>query len=103
MGCLNRFTHNTMNIQRIKSVEPLPKYKLLVTFMNDIQKVYDCQDILKLERFQFLKNEAFFKSVTVDKGGYGISWDDDTDLSEYELWNNGVTVEQKKSKKETIA
>jgi hypothetical protein len=40
-----------------------------------------------------LKHEAFFKAVTVDPGGYGISWDDEMDLSEYELWNNGVEVE----------
>jgi hypothetical protein len=37
-----------------------------------------------------LKHEAFFRAVTVDPGGYGVSWDDETDLSEYELWNNGV-------------
>jgi hypothetical protein len=32
---------------------------------------------------------AFLKAVTVDPGGYGISWNDDIDLSEYELWTNG--------------
>ena len=39
-----------------------------------------------------LKSDAFFKSVRVDSGGYGISWNDDADLSEYELWTNGVEV-----------
>lgn len=37
----------------------------------------------------YQKNEAFFKSVKVDSGGYGVSWNDDIDLSEYELWVNG--------------
>jgi hypothetical protein len=32
------------------------------------------------------------KSVRVDSGGYGISWNDDVDISEYELWTNGVEV-----------
>jgi len=32
------------------------------------------------------------KSVRVDSGGYGISWNDDVDLSEYEIWTNGVEV-----------
>lgn len=83
-----------MNVPKIKSVTPLTKRHLLVTFANGVLKVYDCQRILHLERFQLLKHEAFFKAVTVDPGGYGISWDDETDLSEYELWNNGVEVEQ---------
>jgi hypothetical protein len=48
---------------------------------------------MNLERFQLLKHEAFFKAVKVDLGGYGVSWDDERDLSEYELWNNGLEVE----------
>ncbi len=27
--------------------------------------------------------------VRVDTGGYGISWNDAIDLSEYELWTHG--------------
>lgn len=83
-----------MNTPRIKSVTPLTEKRLLVTFVNGVQKVYDGQQLLHLERFHLLKNEAFFKAVTVDSGGYGIAWDDEMDLSEYELWNNGVAVEQ---------
>jgi len=83
-----------MNAPRIKVVIPLKEKRLLVTFVNGVQKIYDCQRILNLERFQLLKQEALFKAVRVDSGGYGISWDDETDLSEYELWTNGVEVEQ---------
>ena len=83
-----------MNAPRIKSVTPLTGRRLLITFVNGIQKVYDCQMILNLDRFKLLKNEAFFKAITVDSGGYGVTWDDETDLSEYELWNNGVEVDQ---------
>ncbi|NUQ36441.1 MAG: DUF2442 domain-containing protein [Caldilineales bacterium] len=82
-----------MNAPRIKSVTPLKERHLLVTFVNGVQKVYDCQRILNLDRFQMLKHQAFFKAVTVDPGGYGVSWDDEMDLSEYELWNNGIEVE----------
>jgi hypothetical protein len=83
-----------MNTPRIKSVTPLKERHLLVTFVNGVQKVYDCQRILNLDRFQLLKHEAFFRAVTVDPGGYGVSWDDEMDLSEYELWNNSVEIEQ---------
>ncbi len=81
-----------MDVPRVKSVVPLKGSRLLVTFINGVQKVYDCQRILELDRFQLLRHEAFFKAVRVDPGGYGISWDDEVDLSEYELWHNGVEV-----------
>lgn len=58
-----------MNVPKIKSVIPLKERHLLVTFVNGVQKVYDCQRILNLERFRLLKHEAFFKAVTVDPGG----------------------------------
>ena len=83
-----------MAVPRIKSVLPLENNQLLVTFINGVQKTYDCRAIMRLAPFQALKNKALFKTVTVDVGGYGLSWDDDTDLSEYELWNNGVELEQ---------
>lgn len=84
---------STVNTPKIRSVVPLTGRRLLVTFVNGVQKVYYCQRIIGLERFQLLRQEAFFKTVAVDLGGYGISWNDDMDLSEYELWNNGVEVE----------
>jgi hypothetical protein len=67
--------------------------KLLVKFANGIEKIYDCKPLIeKFEPFKALENEAFFKQVKADAGGYGISWNDDTDLSEYELWVNAIEV-----------
>jgi hypothetical protein len=82
-----------MNSPRIMSVQPLPERQLLVTFVNGVQKLYDCRLLLDLDRFQLLKYDAFFKAVTVDPGGYGISWNDAMDVSEYELWQRGVALE----------
>ena len=81
-----------MNAPKILSVQALENKKLLVKFVNDVEKIYDCTQLLNLDIFQVLKNDAFFKSVKVDTGGYGISWNDDVDLSEYELWANSVEV-----------
>ena len=78
-----------MDIPRIQNAEPLERKRLRVKFTNGVEKIYDCNPLLPLETFQLLLNEAFFKSVKVDSGGYGISWNDDVDLSEYELWVNG--------------
>ena len=81
-----------MEIPQIVSVFPQENKKLLVKFVNGVEKIYDCEQILHLDAFQLLHNEAFFRAVKVDSGGYGISWNDDIDLSEYELWTNGVEL-----------
>ncbi len=83
-----------MDIPKIKSVIPLEEKRLLVAFANGVQKIYDCNKLLHLDRFQPLKIGAFFKAVVVDRGGYGISWNEEVDLSEYELWTNGVEFSQ---------
>jgi hypothetical protein len=40
-------------------------------------------------QFSNLKDTLLFNSVKADVDSYGISWNDDIDLSEYELWING--------------
>jgi hypothetical protein len=81
-----------MDAPKILSVKTLENKMLLVKFINGIEKIYDCTKILKMDMFKVLKNEGFFKCVNVDAGGYGISWNGEADLSEYELWTNGVEV-----------
>jgi hypothetical protein len=79
-------------IPRISKVKPLPLKHLEVIFTNSITKVYDCNPLLSRAEFSLLGNDAFFKAVQVDAGGYGISWNDDIDLSEHEVWTNGRLV-----------
>lgn len=43
-------------------------------------------------RFEELKDKGLFSIVELDVGGYGISWNDSIDLSEYELWQNRKTL-----------
>jgi len=79
---------------KVKSVKPLEGKRLLVTFHNDEKKIYDCTPLLTEDVFEALRNDSFFKTVKPDHGGYGISWSDEVDLSESELWLNGTPVEQ---------
>lgn len=76
-------------IPRIKTVSVIGTTQLHVQFDNGEQKVYDCTPLLCRPRFHLLKTPAFFRAARVDAGGYGISWNEDMDLSEYELWTNG--------------
>lgn len=81
-----------MDTPKIKFIAPLEGKILLVDFMDGTQKTYDCSQLLHLDQFKPIQNEVFFKTVKVDPGGYGVSWNDEIDLSEYELWTNGKAV-----------
>lgn len=76
---------------KVKEIYPLEGYILEVTFQNDVKKFYDVSKLFtKWKIFENLKNEeGLFEQVKVDQGGYGISWNEDIDLSSEELWENG--------------
>ncbi len=82
-----------INYPKIKTVQPIPDKQLLTLFQNGVQKIYDCTSLLEDDTFALLRQDAFFNMVEVDAGGYGISWNDDLDLSEAELWVHGSSVE----------
>ncbi len=79
---------------KVKVVEPLDNYILLVTFENGIQKYYDVKKLF--DKWEIFKNltttTGLFNLVKVDDGGYGISWNKDIDLSCNELWDNGKEI-----------
>jgi hypothetical protein len=82
-----------MDAPKILTVQALENRRLLVKFSNGVEKIYDCRPVIaKFGAFMPLENEVFFKQVKADPGGYGISWDDKVDLSEYELWTNAVEI-----------
>lgn len=80
---------------KVKSVNPLPNYKLSVQFSEGITKIYDVSLLFdKWPAFKyFIDRPEVFEQAEVDKGGFGVIWNDDLDLSCNELYDNGVTVE----------
>lgn len=75
---------------KVKNVYPKDDMIIEVYFDNNIKKEYDIKTILnKWSIFKKLKDEELFKKVKVDVGGYGISWNENIDLSCEELWKNG--------------
>lgn len=83
-----------MNYPKIISVQPIDDYQLIVEFSNHNYRQYDVKPLLKKEMFVPLENRAFFKNVRIESGGYAISWNDDIDISEYELWKNGIELKK---------
>lgn len=82
-----------LDIPKIINVKPIAQeYSLIVFFNNGITKKVNLSKKLDEELYEDLKNKILFKQVRVDMGGYGISWNDDIDISEYELWQLGEEV-----------
>ena len=67
------------NTPRINGVKPLPGNHLEIVSENGIKKDYDCHKVMNRPEFFLLSDELFFRSVKVDIGGYGISWNDNYD------------------------
>ena len=80
------------SFSKIIKAEPLDNKQLRVKFDNGSVKIYDCNPLLSNDVFAPLKVQEFFKNVRVDQAGYGIFWNDEIDLSEAELWINGVEI-----------
>lgn len=76
-------------VPRVRQVQACDDYVLHITFDNGVTKLYDLKPKLNEKNFSFLRDRGFFKSVQVDGGGFGISWNDEVDLSENELWTKG--------------
>lgn len=79
---------------RVQEVIPLKECELLVTFMNGEKRKYNVKPLLeKWKEFQVLISvDGLFEQVKVDTDGYGVSWNNNIDLSCNELYENGIRV-----------
>lgn len=75
---------------KIKSIKPSTNYCIIVVFENDETKTYNVSKLFdKYPSYRALEIiHGLFKQVKVDKGGYGISWNDELDISCNELYYN---------------
>ena len=82
-----------MNIPKILSAETIKAGKLFVQFSDGSKKLYDISNILrKHPSFERLKDPSFLQNFNIEAGGYALSWDENIDISEYELWRNGTLI-----------
>ncbi len=81
-----------MKSPKIISARAVDDRTLLVEFANHEFKRYDISQLLDRPMFKPLQNPGFFRNFRLDLGGYGLIWNDEIDISEYELWQNGVSL-----------
>ncbi len=80
--------------RKIKAVKPLENLKLSAVFQDGTEKEYNVGMLSSIfpQFKEFETNPELFAQVKVDVGGYGISWNDELDLSADEIWECGTTV-----------
>ena len=81
-----------MKPARIVSAQAIDDHNLIIKFTNNELKKYDISKLLDKPMFSPLKNPAFFRNFIIDSGGYALVWNEDIDISEYELWQNGISI-----------
>ena len=79
-----------MKYPQIRQAKAIDNTTLIIEFTNQEVKKYDICHLLDVPMFSPLRQPAFFKNFKVEQGGYGIVWNEEIDLSEYELWKNSV-------------
>ncbi|WP_084031895.1 DUF2442 domain-containing protein [Desulfonatronum lacustre] len=89
-----------MQYPKVVSATAIDNHTLVVEFDNNEKRKYDVTPLLKKEMFAPLKNPAFFKAVRVEQGGYAVAWNNEIDISEYELWRHGQEMPSTRSKPE---
>ncbi len=69
---------------KVTAVEPMSSYILRLTFENNDVRVFDVSPFLEKGIFQELKDESYFRQVSVAFGG--IQWPHEQDFSKDTLY-----------------
>jgi Protein of unknown function (DUF2442) len=80
-----------MKPERIVSAKAIDDRTLMVKFTNLEIKKYDISKLLENPMFATLRNPGFFRNFRIEPGGYALVWNEDIDLIEYELFQNGIS------------
>jgi hypothetical protein len=78
----------------VEAVKAMPEFHLHVLFRTGKEKIYDTRRMIERhEPFQaFQLTYGLFEQVKIVKGGYGIYWNDEIDISCNELYVNGKQI-----------
>jgi hypothetical protein len=78
---------------RINKVTPRQNLVLLIEFNNGVHKEYNVGLLFEqFPEYRILEQKPLFDTVYVDCGGYSVAWTPDIDISEWELWDNGMSI-----------
>lgn len=74
----------------VKDVKALDEYKLLLTFQNNEQRLFDMKPFLNKGIFKELKDESIFNSVKISFDT--IEWCNEADMDPEMLYEDSVPI-----------
>ncbi len=82
---------------RIESIYAEDDMTLVAVFWDGTEKKYDVRQMYHIcPQMRVLEDDtSLYRTVRVDTGGYGVSWNDDLDLDAEEIWDNGEATGKK--------
>ena len=75
-------------IWNVKAVEPLPEYKMLITFDNGEKRLYDAKRLLDKPICASLKEPSFFAKARVEYGT--VVWSNEIDIAPEYLYEDSI-------------
>ena len=83
------------HIHKVEKVNVKENFVIEVCFLGGEVKQYDVKRLFPIfpQFCVFQENPLLFQKVSVDTGGYGISWNDELDLDADMLWEDGILIE----------
>lgn len=75
------------------SVKPLERYRLLIKFENEEERIFDVSPYLNVGKFAELKNISLFNSVIIKFDS--IEWANHLDIDPEFLYERSVKIEDK--------
>lgn len=72
----------------VKEVKPLDEYKLLLTFENGEERIFDMKPFLEKGIFKDLKDKSLFNSVKISYDS--IEWENEADMDTEMLYEDSV-------------
>ena len=81
-----------MTCPKIQSAKAVDDHTLVIEFNNKQKKEIRYNSIAEKGDVCSIENQALFKAVQVEQGGYAVVWNSCIDISEYELWSHGQAM-----------
>lgn len=75
---------------RIKKVEVLENFVLKITYINNVEKLYDFKKNLNFDFYKKLNNPEYFKKAK--SAETTVEWPDGEDIDPNELYENSVFI-----------
>ena len=72
----------------VKEVKPLDGYKLLLTFENGEERIFDMKPYLEKGIFKELKDKSLFNSVKISYDS--IEWENEADIDPEMVYEDSV-------------